>query len=290
MKITNNAGIPQPIVDAIKNDTYSKGKADISVTQLIAPAQIVALERKHEHEIEEDASDRIYALLGQAVHTILERSAGADAVTEERLFYDYQDWILSGQIDRIEIKPDKSSVTIQDWKIASVWEYIYGIKPERIEQLNCYAQLYRDTGWEIPVTKLETVFIFRDWQKSKAKRDEKYPQQQIAIIDIPLWADAKAFINQRMMLHQSKNAGKFLCTDEDRWKDPTKWAVKKSDRQRAVRVFDNYEEALEFVEDPKWKIELYLEERPSVPKRCVDYCSVAPFCNQYQKELKIEAA
>ena len=50
MKITNNANIPQPIVDAIKNDSYSKGKADISVTQLIAPAQIVALERKHEYK------------------------------------------------------------------------------------------------------------------------------------------------------------------------------------------------------------------------------------------------
>ena len=35
MKITNKFSLPQPFVDFIKNDKYSRGDADISVTSLI---------------------------------------------------------------------------------------------------------------------------------------------------------------------------------------------------------------------------------------------------------------
>lgn len=37
MNITNELGLPEPLVDAVRNDGYTKGNADFSVTGLIAP-------------------------------------------------------------------------------------------------------------------------------------------------------------------------------------------------------------------------------------------------------------
>ena len=39
MKITNNHNLPQSFVDFARNDKYSKGHADISVTTLIDSAE-----------------------------------------------------------------------------------------------------------------------------------------------------------------------------------------------------------------------------------------------------------
>ena len=35
MKVTNRLGLPQPIVEVLSRDNYSKGDADFSVTELI---------------------------------------------------------------------------------------------------------------------------------------------------------------------------------------------------------------------------------------------------------------
>ena len=70
---TNRAELPQAIVDAVKNDSYSKGEADISVTELLLLPRLAALREKHANEIVEDESDRIWSLFGQAMHTVLER-------------------------------------------------------------------------------------------------------------------------------------------------------------------------------------------------------------------------
>ena len=84
MKITNNTGLPGAIVEAIKNDEFTPGRSDITVTQLIGPPRIRVLKKQHGSEIIEDASNMIFALMGKAVHGILEK-AEPSAVVEERL-------------------------------------------------------------------------------------------------------------------------------------------------------------------------------------------------------------
>mgnify|MGYP003138384235 CR=1 FL=1 len=292
MQLTNNLNLPQPIVDAIANDSYSQGKSKISITSLIDPPQKVALQREHQDDIVEDASDMIYALLGKSIHEILDRESHNSGFenhvyTEERLYGEFFGWTVSGQFDRL------CDNVLQDYKIASVWEAIHGVKKDRIQQLNCYAHLIRENyikqHWP---EKLEIVYIFRDWQKSKAKFDPNYPQHQVQIIDIPIWppAEALCFINNRVRLHQEAQKGvKMLCTDEERWKDPTKWAVKKQGGKRAIKLYENYEEAVAHVDQDKG-LDLMLEERPSIARRCEDYCSVALFCPQFQNENQMEAA
>ena len=85
MKITNKFNLPEAIYEAVKNDGYTRGDSDISVTQLIDSPYIRELKNNHNSEIEEDATDRIWSLLGQAVHTILER-ADTEDLKEERLY------------------------------------------------------------------------------------------------------------------------------------------------------------------------------------------------------------
>jgi len=104
MKLTNRTGLPQPIVDAIKADTYSRGEADISVTQLIDPPQKVWLEEQHADEIEQDVSDLIYILFGKLMHELLEK-AETLMPAEKRLFAKCGGWTISGGMDRIALMP-----------------------------------------------------------------------------------------------------------------------------------------------------------------------------------------
>ena len=103
MEITNKLNLPEPLVNAVKNDPYNSGDSDISCTGLIGSAWQRQLSIKHGSKIVEDASQRIYALLGQSVHSILERAKAPHYRVEERLFYtvevDGKKFTISGQFD-----------------------------------------------------------------------------------------------------------------------------------------------------------------------------------------------
>ncbi len=73
MKLTNTDNLPQIVVDALKYDTY-KVAGWIGTTTLIDAPQIRWLKKIHSSEIEQDASEMLFALLGTAMHHILERA------------------------------------------------------------------------------------------------------------------------------------------------------------------------------------------------------------------------
>lgn len=81
MKITNKKNLSDAIVRSIQRDWYSGTgeKRDFSVTQLLNPAKIVLLTKRHFDDLEEDVSDRIFMLFGSATHAILERATETDA-------------------------------------------------------------------------------------------------------------------------------------------------------------------------------------------------------------------
>ena len=89
MNLTNKFNLPEAIYEAVKNDGYTKGNSDISVTQLIDSPYIRKLKEDHYNEIEEDVTERVLSLLGQAVHTILERTETED-LKEERLYWEFE--------------------------------------------------------------------------------------------------------------------------------------------------------------------------------------------------------
>ena len=285
MKITNKSNLPDAIVQAVQNDSYSAGKSDTSVTTLLRPPRAVALSKQNASEMVEDASDRIWALLGQAVHTILERADNSTALIEKRFLAPVNGWIVSGQIDRY----DHETKTIQDYKITSAFvakAAKLGEKKDFDSQLNMLAYLMRENGYE--VERLQIVAILRDWSKLNVLRDPDYPRSQVVVIDIPIWSDDEVleYISNRILAHQEALKDLPLCSDDDRWAKGEAWAVMKGGRKSALRVLKTLPEAHEWLENNPQKGNIGIAHRPPVFTRCEHYCSVSEFCDQFKGKEK----
>lgn len=283
MKYTNKTGLPEAIAAAIANDPYSDGDSDITVTGLIAPPRQRALIARHSDEIVEDVSSCIYRLVGSAVHGILER-AGSSDLKEERLFTERLGWKISGAFDSFTIE----SGVLRDYKCTTLYAVKDGYKDEWEQQLNLLALLCRE-HW-LPVKKLQIVAILRDWSMGDAKRNPDHPQQQVVVVDIQLWDEAKAeeFLIERVKIHQAARAGELpKCTDLERWKTADKWAVMKRGNKRAKRLCVSEAEAGSLAAESGDGH--YVELRKGEAKRCANYCSVAQFCDQWQAEKPAES-
>jgi len=254
----------------VVNDSYSRGSADISVTGLLKPPRIMALETNYKSSIEEDVSSRIWSLMGQVIHGILER-ADQTGVVEQRLSIDMEGWTISGQIDRYE------NGLIQDYKVTSVHKLLQGNLDEWTSQLNMYAALLRNHAYQ--VKELQIVAILRDWSKSEARRNPEYPQAQVVTIPISLWDSEKAlsFMRDRVKLHQQAKNILPECSTEERWARADVYAVMRTGKKRAHKLFNSEHEALLFASSAK---DLSVVRRPGLSVRCADYCSVLPFCSQ----------
>ena len=282
MTITNNFGLPEPMFRALSHDGYMAGtkKADISVTTLIGPPKINQLKKRYSDQIVEDASDRVWALLGRSVHKVLELAGGEEELTEKRLYLEINGWTLTGQTDLYEV--DKG--ILSDFKVTSVFSFLLGQKSEWVAQLNCNGMLWREYGYS--PKKLQIVAILRDWQASKAEFDKEYPQCAVHIVDIPLWDNEKciAYAAERIKLHQaaSEMPDDFIptCDPKERWAKPDTFAIKKDGNKRAAKVCDTMEEAENLL--PTYGPKHAIEKRSGGDMRCERYCSVAPFCNYYK--------
>lgn len=276
--LTNRASLPQAIVDAVTNDPYSKGEADMSVTGLLRPPRLAVLEERFQHEIVEDVSDRIWSLLGQSIHTILER-ANRTAIAERRLSIEVEGWKVSGGMDVYE-----ENGTLIDYKTTSVWKVISGDLDEWEKQLNLYAVILRHHGYA--VNKLQVIALLRDWSKMEAARDLTYPQASVVNINIKLWDPDRAyqFLRERIILHKQARVTLPECSSKDRWARPDVWAVMKIGRKTAVKLYPTENEARAHVGFDK---NLFVIHRQGLSVRCKSYCPVSKFCTQYQESLAL---
>jgi hypothetical protein len=266
MRITNHFNIPQAFVNAI--GTPYKPKTDsIGVTALIDSPLIRQLTIDHWDELEQDASDMIWMLLGNAVHYVLEKGAPLDAFGEEKLSVQIGNMKLTGKSDIYHNRG------IEDYKVTSVWSFVLGVKDAWIAQLNIYKWLWEQLGF--PVDTLKINAILRDWQKGKAKFDPTYPQNNTISADIPMWSTpiVTEYIFDRLAYHAINPAPE--CTPEEKWQRESSFAVMKGDNKRATRVFDTEAEAQEYAKsDSKY----HVESRPGECVRCQDYCIVKSVC------------
>lgn len=282
MILTNHLNLPRSIANAVANDPYSSGAAHISVTGLIGPARKRALELRHRDEIVEDVADRIWALMGQVLHGILER-ADDEAATEERLFIERHHWVISGQFDRLILEDG----TLQDYKSTSTYSVKDGPKPEWIAQLNLYALMIRERK-RLPVNRLQTVIILRDWMRSKARHSPDYPQSPAIVLDCPMWPaeQTEAYITERLIAHGLAQHELPECTAEERWARPAAYALWKDGNQRATKIYSDKQAAyiaLEEARTKKPKDEFRIETIPEQNVRCHDYCTVAQWCEQHKR-------
>ncbi len=291
MKLTNKFNIPQTFLNVLERPTYSKGKANLSVTQLINSPKIVALTKKFEDELEQDVSDMVWSIFGSAVHKVLEHGQDDNHIVEERLSTEIDGWKISGAID-LQIKGD-NFIEIRDYKTVSAWA-VMNEKIEWEQQLNLYAYLVEQVK-KIPVISLGIVAIIRDWSRRDAATREGYPEAPVKEIPIKLWPfeQREEFIKERIHLHANcefeleTNGDLPACTPEEMWEKPTMWAVKKVGGARARSVHTTNQEALETL--AKLGKAYEIEVRPGSRTRCESFCPVSNYCQQwrdYQESMK----
>ena len=288
MNITNKFNLPQPFVDLISGDTYSKGESDITTTGLAKPPKIAELTRRHGGEITMDASEKVWTMMGTANHYVLEQIALRNSeryVTEQRFYLDIDGVKLGGQIDLF----DRETETLWDYKVSSVYKAMSDDKLEWTKQANVNKLLCEHNGFH--PKKLAILLVMKDWKRKEAEFKADYPKCAIQEIPLPIWREEEtlAYIKSRINLH---NAAKLIeeddaipvCTEEERWAKPTTWAVlKEKGAKRAVNgwLYELESEALAHAK----RISGAVEKRDGSNPRCENYCQVRQWC-QFGRNLK----
>lgn len=313
MKFTNRLGLPEPIFRALSTDTYQK-RGKYSVTELLKPVQLWWLSNKHDDDIEHDVVDYLWNMYGKLTHKIIDDEG--DMNSEVPFYIELGQGVsVSGTADRVDFvhgEPD-NTLAIYDYKVTSAWSLVFspGGRKEWIEQLNTYG-LLAENHYQMEVSRIGVVVILRDWSKLEATRNASYPQAPIVQIDLPLWTPEQRgeFLNDRVdafeaasQLEEPEDLPE--CSEEDRWAQPTTWALMKEGRKSAVKVFKTHPELLQYLSNqalwvnegalnesnlPATKPPLYVQVRPGKNSRCEGYCDAAPWCPQLQRLREIERA
>lgn len=219
MHVTNRLLLPRSIVRAVANDPYLlEDRGHISATELIDSPRIRLLKKKHADALEEDASERIWALFGQGVHAALERAVDEFDIAEQRFRVNVDGWDVSAKVDLI------SCGALYDYKVTKAWAAMYGMKPEWERQLNVGAWLASKNG--VKVESVAVVALLRDWDQTKIKEGGRYPRAPVVEIAAEIWPadEQERYITDRVRLHrlsevlmEEDGIMPAICTAEVRW-------------------------------------------------------------------------
>lgn len=272
MKILNPRNLPESLVLAATGEVRTPNPMRFGVNELIGPPMIRKLSHEHYGEFVEVVESRFWLMLGLAWHNYMEKFAPANSVAEEKIEITWDDedgpFTISGIPDLYY------GDTLIDYKLTSVWSYIYGGKTEWEAQLNIYAwMIHKKHG--IKINNLSIIAGFRDWSERGAENSSDYPPAQIMEIAVPIWelGAVEDYIWHRMNAH--KNG--LPCTPEERYHKADTWAVMAKGRKSAHRVLDSEAEANQWIEAKRLP-GLYVEKRVGEDKRCKSYCPVRNFC------------
>jgi len=286
MNITNNQNLPMPLVNAVKNDEYSKGGADYSVSQLINPTQQTILFNRYESQLTEDVSDSIWKLFGKGFHMLMEKHGGKHSLTEERLFMEIGGRKISGAPDWYD------GEKLWDWKTTKAYARKSRLA-EWTKQVNAYRFLLEHYGFKVSGTYI--MALYKDWRKSEALKDPNYPQKDSEVIEIEKWTNdiTENYLSERVkkLVANEKVIDDNLpeCTKEEMWTREEAWVVVKKGKTRAINggVKFSKEDAEKVLGEQKKPEENEIIHRPGIRARCEGYCSVSEFCSQRMK-FKIE--
>lgn len=277
MKINNSKRLPEAIRKACESHEHRSG--DYSVTMLLKDAQEITYLKLLDSVLEDDCSDRLWAIFGTAVHKMLEVKEVEGVDNEVYMTTEVHGRTVSGMADVIDHNNEK----IVDYKTASVWKF--KIKPcdfsDWREQLKAYLFLYgENTG--IRYYDGEIVALLRDWSQTEAERDSEYPQSPIQTVNFHFTDKELDAVRDEweakiggveMLIRQAMRGEKIgYCSDKSTWTKETTFAVMKEGRKSAIRVFNNREDAEAFSEIEKGS---FVVERKGEHTKCEKYCLVA---------------
>ncbi len=290
MKITNKYNLPDAIVKSLESD-YQYIDKRYSVTSLLSPIRETLLKRRYNDEVEADAVDMIWALWGTGIHKILEQETGLGQFSEVKLEHLFESgYTLSGYADFIDL----NKRIVIDYKSTSVYQYNNTDSHDKWKkQLQMYAYLYYKMHREW-IDKGQIWLFMRDWTKSKLMNQYNYPEHPVANVEFDLGTpeEVEDFIltnlNRLILFEHLKDDDLPLCTPEERWNNGDTWAVMEKGKKRARKLFDNPMDANMMANRlANEGVDVEIEERKGIDKKCIDYCSVNSYCDYFNKTYVI---
>jgi hypothetical protein len=290
MKITNKYNLPDAIVKSLESD-YQYIDKRYSVTSLLSPIRETLLKRRYNDEVEADAVDMIWALWGTGIHKILEQETGLGQFSEVKLEHSFESgYTLSGYADFIDL----NKRIVIDYKSTSVYQYNNTDSHDKWKkQLQMYAYLYYKMHREW-IDKGQIWLFMRDWTKSKLMNQYNYPEHPVANVEFDLGTpeEVEDFIltnlNRLILFEHLKDDDLPLCTPEERWNNGDTWAVMEKGKKRARKLFDNPMDANMMANRlANEGVDVEIEERKGIDKKCIDYCSVNSYCDYFNKTYVI---
>lgn len=279
MIITNKNNLPSAFVN-LSEDTREPVDKHYSTTTIIKPTRMILLERRHFNEIVDDVANRVWLVFGTAVHKILEehdKTGYAEISLEEVITSDY---ILTGKCDLY----NEENMSVEDYKTASVYKIMSQDFSDWKKQGLIYAWLLIKKGKL--VNKIRFHALLKDWTaRDKRLKGSSYPSHSIWTWEYDIktqdLTDIETYIRDRfdeLIECEKLNDNDLpICSDSDRWYTSDKWAVRKKNAARALKVHSTEESALEHLETLGKDYEI--EYRPGENKRCMDYCDCKDYCN-----------
>lgn len=278
MKITNNHDYPLITLEAVKqmNSKYSKGDADLSVTELIGSPLISILKERHRDELVDDVSNLMFMFYGSLAHQVIE-NIEADYILykEQRMFIEINNMLLSGQFDLVYKLNNK--IALDDVKFTTKGVMEDPPKQEWVRQLNVYKYMFEETN-EMKIDMLGIVAFARNAimiDRIKSKR---------IIVPVYTKEKVKQYLEQRVAFHKicrDDITGRIPeCTREERWHEPEIYAVMKDGGKRSLK---NHTDRAEAEAHAARTDKGYIEVRPEVNKRCEGGCIVVKWCWAYNE-------
>ena len=288
--LTNKLNLPQPFVDAATSHHEYKANR-YSVTEVLGGTCEAVLKRRHHGEQDEDVADRVWAILGTAVHKVLQDAKAGQGQMQEKwmgvtLEGFCKGYVLSGICDLY----DDSTKTVTDYKTCSVWKCMVGDFEDWRRQTLIYCWMLRESGYD--ARHGEIVAIMRDHNMRKARNEKEYPDHPVMVVSWDFTDDDFNDIGVdiydwflEVMFQETLDDDELEpCSPEQCWHKPDKWAVMKDGRKKAVRVFEDEEQAVELLNTLKEQDQgHHIEFREGEDTRCQSYCSVAQFCPHGRK-------
>ena len=286
MKVTNKLNLPAAFVNAVSTTRHNAAGC-FSATTLNKGAKEIILSDRHFDEVEVDAADSVWAVWGTAVHALLE-SQPDNNFHEEYFKVPVSNSFVTGQVDSY----DMENGVINDWKTASVYKVMKADFSDWYKQGMTYAWLLQQSGLE--VKKCRFVALLKDHSKTKAKNDSSYPQSPVFIYEFDVTPEDMAETRDRILnkvleieaAYELEDDFIEPCSDDERWADGEKWAVMKNGRKTAIKLFDNEADADAMAGE--MGNAYYVEHRPAISRKCLDYCNCKEFCSFYHAMKKGE--
>ena len=282
MKVTNKLHLPEAFVKAVSVERHNRAGC-YSATTLNKGTKEIILQDRYWNEFSTDAADNVWAVFGSAAHSIMEKYEDGN-FHEEKFDIPVSDSRVTGVVDSYDMERG----IINDWKTASVYKIMKADFSDWYKQGMTYAWLLKQNG--LDVHKCRFIALLKDHSKSKAKIDASYPQSPVFVYEFEVTPEELVQTGARITAKvKDIEASELMgdddiapCTPEERWADGDKWAVMKNGRKTAMRVFDTEIDA----ENCAGELgnSHYVEHRPSVSRKCGEYCLCKDFCNFYKSQ------